>query len=83
MDAETFRWIASGAFVTIMGLLGVIWGSASRQLARLQVGIRRIDKAVALDLRGLSFRISRIETHLNLPPLLNHLNAMDDEDTLG
>jgi hypothetical protein len=82
MDAETFRWAAAGAFGLITALLAIIWRSASAQLELLQTTVRKIDKAVALDLRGLSFRISRVENHLNLPPLIHHISSMD-EDTLG
>lgn len=82
MDAELFRWAAAGAFGIITALLAVIWRSASQQLELLQASVRKIDKAVALDLRGLSFRLSRIEDHLNLPPLLHHISSMD-EDSLG
>lgn len=81
MDVDSFRYVLAGLCVTIIGILGIMWRDMVARQSRIDSRVQKIDKAVALDLRGLSFRIRRIEQHLGLPPLISEISAMDD--TLG
>lgn len=82
MDSDTFRYVLSGLCVIIITIIGVMWRDMVARQSKTDARVQRIDKAVTADLRGLIFRIRRIEDHLGLPPLINELSAMDD-DTYG
>ena len=79
MDADTFRWIFASLAGAIFTLIGMLWRDVVRRLAKVQETARKIDRNVLIDLRGLEFRIGRLEAHAGLPPLINRRMESDDD----
>ena len=63
MDADSFRWLATGAFATIAAMLGVIWKSLDKKMGDMADDMSKVKEAVTRDIVDLRERVTWVEAH--------------------